>query len=204
MTTRDREATEERILSAARELFAEHGYDHVTIRMIASAAEANPALVNRYFGSKVDLFAKVLASGSTLESELDDGPEELPARLAARVARRLSLGGRDPLTRMIDRAGASPEIRAVLRARVESGIVDVLKARLTGPGVEERALLATMVILGAGPLRRLVDPETVGGADPEVLSARLEQIFAACLDEPLAPPPPGPTRDLANSHRDPA
>lgn len=193
MTTRDREATEERILSAARELFAEHGYDHVTIRMIASAAGANPALVNRYFGSKVDLFAKVLVSGATLASEIGDDPEELPARLAARLARRLSTGGRDPLTRMIDRAGASPEIRAVLRSRVETGIVDVLRARLTGPDVEERALLATMVILGAGSLRRLVDPEKVGGVDQDVLVTRLERIFAACLDEPPAPAPPTPT-----------
>ncbi|MFC0860996.1 TetR/AcrR family transcriptional regulator [Sphaerimonospora cavernae] len=186
--TRDRAATSERILVAARELFSEHGYDQVTIRMIASAAEANPALVNRYFGSKADLFAKVLISGSTLESEIEGDPEELPARLAAHVARRLSAGSRDPLVRMIDRAGASPEIRALLRARVESAMVDALRARLSGPDVRERALLATMVILGAGPLRRLTDPRTLDAADPDVLSARLERIFTACLNDPPARP----------------
>lgn len=176
-----REATSERILTAARELFAEHGYDHVTIRMIAAAAGANVALVHRYFGSKADLFAKVLTTGSTLEAVLDGDPEELPARLAAHVARRLSTGTRDPLARMIDRAGASPEIRAVLRARVESGLVDAFRTRLTGPDARERALLATLIILGAGPLRRLVDPQTLAEADPDVLAARLEKIFTACL-----------------------
>lgn len=38
---RDREATRRRILDAARDLFGEHGYDGVTVRMIAGRAEAN-------------------------------------------------------------------------------------------------------------------------------------------------------------------
>ena len=58
---RDREATRRRILDAARDLFGEHGYEGVTVRMIASAADANTALVNRYFGSKAALFGEVLA-----------------------------------------------------------------------------------------------------------------------------------------------
>ncbi|MFC7103418.1 TetR/AcrR family transcriptional regulator [Nonomuraea rubra] len=57
---RDREATRERILQAARSLFGEQGYEQVTVRMIAAAAEANIALVGRYFGSKAGLFAAVL------------------------------------------------------------------------------------------------------------------------------------------------
>ena len=58
---RDRAATRQRLLDAARLLFAEHGYDHVTVRMIAAAAEANVALINRYFGSKSALFAEGMA-----------------------------------------------------------------------------------------------------------------------------------------------
>lgn len=52
-----RRRTEERILSAARRLFAEAGYGPTTIRAVAAAAAVDPALVVRYFGSKDELFA---------------------------------------------------------------------------------------------------------------------------------------------------
>lgn len=51
------QATRERILEAARATFAAHGYEGATLRNIAMKADANVALVIRYFGSKEDLFA---------------------------------------------------------------------------------------------------------------------------------------------------
>lgn len=50
-------ATRERILAAARALFARDGYEGATVRAIAAAADADPALVIRYFGNKDALFA---------------------------------------------------------------------------------------------------------------------------------------------------
>jgi AcrR family transcriptional regulator len=49
----------DRILDAARGIFAEQGYEGTTIRAIAAAASINPAMVIRYFGSKEGLFAAV-------------------------------------------------------------------------------------------------------------------------------------------------
>lgn len=46
----------ERILDAAEELFALHGYDGVTLRQIAKAAEVDVALANYHFGKKQQLF----------------------------------------------------------------------------------------------------------------------------------------------------
>jgi AcrR family transcriptional regulator len=51
--------TRRRILAAAGELFSARGYEDVTIRDIAAAADADPALVIRYFTSKNDLFVLV-------------------------------------------------------------------------------------------------------------------------------------------------
>ena len=48
------------ILSAARIEFARSGYDGATIRLIASGADVDPALVMHYFGSKEQLFAASL------------------------------------------------------------------------------------------------------------------------------------------------
>lgn len=45
------------ILAAARERFAESGFERATIRAIAADADIDPSMVMRYFGSKRQLFA---------------------------------------------------------------------------------------------------------------------------------------------------
>ena len=51
--------TRERILEAAEALFAERGFDTVSLRDITGAAEANVAAVNYHFGSKDNLIDAV-------------------------------------------------------------------------------------------------------------------------------------------------
>jgi AcrR family transcriptional regulator len=48
--------TREAILSAARNAFAEKGFDGASIRAIATGAGVDPALVHHYFGTKDKLF----------------------------------------------------------------------------------------------------------------------------------------------------
>ena len=45
------------ILAAARERFAESGFERATIRAIAADADIDPSMVMRYFGNKDQLFA---------------------------------------------------------------------------------------------------------------------------------------------------
>jgi AcrR family transcriptional regulator len=56
----DAAVTRQVILAAARELFAAHGVDGVSVREIAAAAGVNHALVHRYFGTKDDMVAAIL------------------------------------------------------------------------------------------------------------------------------------------------
>jgi AcrR family transcriptional regulator len=51
------EQTKAVILAAARERFAESGYEAATIRTIAADARIDPSMVMRYFGNKEQLFA---------------------------------------------------------------------------------------------------------------------------------------------------
>ena len=60
-STSKSQRTRDAILAAARHLFTEHGYDATTVRDIAAAAGADPALVVRYFGGKDALFAQAAA-----------------------------------------------------------------------------------------------------------------------------------------------
>lgn len=52
-----RRRTEAAILEAARELFAESGFERTTIRAVAARAGIDPALVMHYYGNKEGLFA---------------------------------------------------------------------------------------------------------------------------------------------------
>ena len=54
--------TREAILAAAAEEFAEKGFELASAREICRRARANSALMNRYFGSKEDLYRTVAKS----------------------------------------------------------------------------------------------------------------------------------------------
>ena len=113
--------TRERILDAARALFAEQGFERTTIRQVAAAAAINPSLVIRYYRSKEALFAATtdidlriteLASvpaekrGETIVSrflerwEGPDAGEEMPIMLRAAASHE---GARDKYLVAMDR-----------------------------------------------------------------------------------------------------
>jgi AcrR family transcriptional regulator len=60
--------TRTRLLTAAMEVFAEVGYEQATVRQICSRANANLALVNYYFGDKLELYTAVLRYAVTCDS----------------------------------------------------------------------------------------------------------------------------------------
>ena len=51
----------QQLLAAARTLFAQQGYDAISIRKVAEAAQVNPAMIHYYFGSKEGLYEAMLA-----------------------------------------------------------------------------------------------------------------------------------------------
>jgi AcrR family transcriptional regulator len=60
---RDPAATRRALLGAAADLFAEHGFDAVTVEDVAARAGVNKALVSYHFGGKRGLYVSVLQSG---------------------------------------------------------------------------------------------------------------------------------------------
>jgi len=57
---RDAEATQKRILAAAKKEFAKKGLAGARVDVIADRAKANKRMIYHYFGSKEDLFKRVL------------------------------------------------------------------------------------------------------------------------------------------------
>jgi TetR/AcrR family transcriptional regulator, regulator of cefoperazone and chloramphenicol sensitivity len=60
MSSNDEHETRQRVLDAAARLFAERGFNNVTVRDICAAAEANVAAVNYYFRGKLGLYQAVI------------------------------------------------------------------------------------------------------------------------------------------------
>jgi AcrR family transcriptional regulator len=177
------EPTRRRILDAARDLFAEHGYDHVSVRAIAERAEVNLALINRYFGSKYELFHEVLNQAVVFPSLIDGDLATLPERLARYVvARTTSDDPANPAMLAIHRSVSSPEVRQILAERMRTILFEPVAGRFSGPEADEVAAIVTAVVSGAQSVRQLLGPEALKSAGAESAVKRLTAVFSACFD----------------------
>jgi AcrR family transcriptional regulator len=106
------------------------GYEQVGVRDIAARAGVDPALVNRYFGSKEGLFAEAVASKFDLSHLLDGDRATLGERLARYVLQKKSTGTNyDPLVALL-RSSSSDVCSGMLRNAILEGFVRPLAARL--------------------------------------------------------------------------
>ena len=113
-------STKERILTAAEELFARHGFQGASLRQVTAAANVNLAAVNYHFGSKDNLINEVFRRRldelterrlSALESASSDPNASLESIIEAFVHPALSLAS--------DRIGGSAFMRVLARAYAE-------------------------------------------------------------------------------------
>src|ERR1700761_3851481 len=82
-----RRRTEARILDAASQAFLTAGYERTTIRAVAAAAGVDGGLVMHYFGSKQELYRRVIDAAPVPEITGTSGAavEELLVSLASRL-----------------------------------------------------------------------------------------------------------------------
>ena len=157
---RNAAATRQAILEAAKTCFMHEGYEQVGVREIAARAGVDPALVNRYFGSKVGLFSEAVASKFDLSHLLDGDRANLGERLARYVLQKQSTGADyDPLVALL-RSSSSDVCSGMLRNAILEGFVRPLATRLEGPDALLRAELVGSTLLGL-----LVHRTVIGGAE---------------------------------------
>ena len=107
------EQTRARLLDAAREVFAEYGFQGATVREICRRAEANVAAVNYHFGSKDSLLAEALHFESLKMLQEDN------AKSDACPEKRLRLFIRDFMTMLLGENNASAQFKIMARELVE-------------------------------------------------------------------------------------
>lgn len=154
-------ATRETILRAARLKFAAESYEAVGMRDVAREAGVDAALVNRYFGSKEELFRKVLLEragdewfgGATNAAEL----EQWLSKLA------LGDGGdiQADLERLyiILRSASSVPAAAAIKTSFTEDVFTPLCDLLKGPDAQARASLALSLVIGLTVLRGIMGSE---------------------------------------------
>ena len=113
-------STKDRILGAAEELFAQHGFAGTSLREVTSRADVNIAAVNYHFGSKDNLINEVfrrrmdVMSAQRLDA-LRDAVELQPGLLEPVLAAFV----KPALAMSQDRHGGGAFIRVIARAYAE-------------------------------------------------------------------------------------
>jgi AcrR family transcriptional regulator len=141
------------------------GYDQVGVREIAARAGVDPALVNRYFGSKEGLFTEAVASKFDLSALFDGSRATLGERLARYVLQKKPAGADyDPLVALL-RSSSSDVCSGMLRQTILEDFVEPLAARLDGPDALPRAELVGSTLLGLLVYRTIVGANTTQDTD---------------------------------------
>jgi len=179
---RNAAATRKAILRSAVIAFTRHGYDGVGVREIAQSAGVTAMLVNRYFGSKEQLFTEAVDTAFAPRTVLSDNSATLAGDVAARLVDRTAPESEhlDPFLLML-RSASNPQAAEIVRAGVERHAGRYLSELLGGPDADERAMLAHSVIAGFWLMRKVLGSTALVHADPVELTRRLEALLMVAL-----------------------
>lgn len=156
----------DRIVAAAQQLFAEHGYAGTTVRAVASHAGCDPALIAYHFGSKAGLFSHVMTLAvdpATVLAKALPGPrEEIGPRLIAFILHawdQPEIGG--PLTALVSTAMSDPQVMGAFREYLEREVMGRLVEYLGGPDATSQANGLITLVVGVIFARYVVQIPTI-------------------------------------------
>ncbi|GAB3409255.1 TetR/AcrR family transcriptional regulator [Flindersiella endophytica] len=185
---RDAAATREAILASARAAFARAGYDGAGVREIAGGAGVTAMLVNRYFGSKEQLFAEVVADTMTAPNILAaenlasaDRGKDMAAELVG-----ITKAGGTPLDGFLILLHSMSSERAaeIGREQIQAHYHRLLTDALDGEQAPQRAALLFALVAGVQVMRQMLALPALADADPDELVDLLAPLFRQLLDPP--------------------
>lgn len=183
--------TRQSILEAARQIFAERGFDKASIRAIATEAKVDPALVHHYFGTKDKLFLESMnapINPGELVPQALAGPREEAGERLVRMALTVWDSPAGTAALALFRSAMSNELTA--RLLREFVITQVLRKAVVEMSLDpaeapmRTALLATQ-IAGLLTTRYVLKIEPVASAPAESLVKAIGPNVQRFLTEPL-------------------
>jgi AcrR family transcriptional regulator len=183
---RNATATREAILTSARLAFARAGYDGAGVREIASGAGVTAMLVNRYFGSKEQLFAEAVAETMATPTVLTQRILQSPtpgADIAAALV-NVTKTGATPLEGFLIMLHSASSQRAaeISREQIEAHHQKVVTAALEGDLAPQRAALVLSLIAGFQVMRQMIGLRALAKVEPEALVKILGPLFQQLID----------------------
>lgn len=178
--------TREAILASARTAFTRAGYDGAGVREIASGAGVTAMLVNRYFGSKEQLFAEVVAQ--TMEGPVILTPEILesdnPGEAIAAALVDLTATEANPLDGFLimHRSGSSRRAAEIGREEIEKHHHKTMTAALTGKLAPQRAAVVLAIVAGVQIMRQMISLSALSKAKRKDLIQILAPLFQQLID----------------------
>ncbi|MCR6478195.1 TetR/AcrR family transcriptional regulator [Variovorax sp. ZS18.2.2] len=191
---RNAAATREAILLSARKAFARAGYDGAGVREIAAGAGVTAMLVNRYFGSKEQLFAEVVAEGMKQPIILSE--KNIGSTTMARDFAKALVAITDPHAPALEgfqvmlRSASSQRAAEIGREEIEKGHQRTMATLLRGRLAPQRAALLLSLVAGVQVMRQMVGLSALADADPAALVKLLEPLIQQLLDDGKTPKPP--------------
>lgn len=188
----------ELIASTAARLFAEHGYEQVSVLDIAAAAEVSEQTVYNHFPTKSEL---VLDRDHRLRDQLTTAiAHRTPRTSPAAAIRPVALALLDNLATMDDeqaRGGLgylslrSPAVRRLaleMTDRHANAIADVLTAEPGGPTPPIAKVQAIALAWVIQTITDLAGQGTAAGRSPAQIAAQVRPTISAIIDELTAWP----------------
>jgi AcrR family transcriptional regulator len=179
-----RRRTEAAILDAAREAFAEAGFERATIRAVAARAGIDPALVMQYYGSKEQLFAAAARWPSEHETVLAADRDALPAAALSDLFTRFEGAEGEAAAALMRNCLTHPAATAVMRDEVMCERAAGVARTLGGKDAELRAGLIGACLMGLGMARYLIELPAVAAASREDIERLMTPVLRALVDPP--------------------
>ena len=186
---RNAAATREAILTSARRAFAKAGYDGAGVREIAAGAGVTAMLVNRYFGSKEQLFAEAIAASSatpTILTAENLRSSNLGETIAATLV-DITQAADTPLEGFLIMLHSASSKRAaeIGREQIENGHQKTLTTALVGELAPQRAALVLSLVAGFQVMRQMIGLSALAEAD----RSDLIRVLAPLLQQLIEGPP---------------